>query len=104
MKQAKQYIIVCILLLAILIPFAEKAIHEFSHIDAAACTETTTHFHAGEHDCKLCDLNVATPLVFDPVQYAPLAEEREIQFTNLPKSIFSAERILLVPARAPPVA
>lgn len=68
MKMVRKYIS-CLMLLSILFPIGEKAIHDIKHFNEDHCEVKKTHYCKTEHICAICDYVFSTssglPLVHD---------------------------------------
>lgn len=93
------------LLALFVFPFVEKGIHDLDHAKDTHCSvKNSTHFHAKEHHCEICDFTVS-------VSYTPECVHKDYPTINYAPILvyFYNTNIVVAPAfsfslRGPPLA
>lgn len=105
--QVKQQIrnsVVFFFVLLLLLPLAEKIIHDHHHAGETHCTEKSLlHFHATEHDCSLCGLEVTQAADLHPVLSEKQLNVTEFFYLAACEEAVKQGTTLRLPARAPPL-
>jgi hypothetical protein len=104
LKKFCKNILVYFFLAVFILPVGEKIIHDFSHADDIHCTvKGTLHFHATEHDCKLCDSESTQTERVTPLSIEDNSGTAPFLFSEFHEQSAHWGYFISLPARAPPV-
>ncbi len=103
LNKIKSYI--SLLMLALLMfPMADKAVHDFVHLNDEHCGITDTHYCKAEHTCSICDYvfsSSATPP--ETQEHLTIFSEQTNEFISLTVSNTLVSPKFNLSLRGPPV-